>query len=51
MIDRTTCPTGAVRIDPIVQAPDPSRATAAYVTFEAARVRPGIRIRWVKPWS
>src|SRR5689334_12443388 len=33
--------TGAVRIDPIVQAPDPSRTTAGFVTFE-----PGSRSAW-----
>ena len=26
--------TGAVRIDPLFQAPDPARATGALVTFE-----------------
>lgn len=33
--------TGTVRIDPIVQAPEPSRVTAAYVSFE-----PGARSNW-----
>ena len=33
--------TGSVRIDPIVQAPDPSRVTAGTVTFE-----PGARSAW-----
>jgi quercetin dioxygenase-like cupin family protein len=33
--------TGAVRIDPLVQAPDPGRVTAASVTFE-----PGARTAW-----
>ena len=33
--------TGNVRIDPIVQAPEPSRVTAGYVTFE-----PGARSHW-----
>ena len=36
--------TGAVRIDPIVQAPDPSRVTCAWVTFE-----PGARSAWHTP--
>ena len=33
--------TGAVRIDPLFQAPDPARATGALVTFE-----PGARSAW-----
>ena len=33
--------TGTVRIDPIVQAPEPSRVTAGLVTFE-----PGARSAW-----
>jgi len=33
--------TGAVRVDPLVQAPDPARVTAASVTFE-----PGARTAW-----
>src|SRR5262245_26076956 len=33
--------TGAVRIDPLVQAPDPARVFAASVTFE-----PGARTAW-----
>ena len=33
--------TGAVRVEPIVQAPDPARVTAASVTFE-----PGARTAW-----
>jgi quercetin dioxygenase-like cupin family protein len=33
--------TGAVRIDPLMQAPDPARVVAAMVTFE-----PGARIAW-----
>ena len=33
--------TGEVRIDPIVQAPEPSRVTGASVTFE-----PGARSNW-----
>jgi len=33
--------TGAVRIDPLVQAPEPARVTAASVTFE-----PGARSNW-----
>src|SRR5262249_40074150 len=33
--------TGSVRIDPIVQAPEPSRVTAGLVTFE-----PGARSAW-----
>ncbi len=33
--------TGRVRIDPLFQAPDPARATAALVTFE-----PGARTAW-----
>ena len=33
--------TGAVRIDPLFEAPDPARATAATVTFE-----PGARTAW-----
>jgi quercetin dioxygenase-like cupin family protein len=33
--------TGTVRIDPIVQAPEPSRVTAGSVTFE-----PGARSAW-----
>jgi quercetin dioxygenase-like cupin family protein len=33
--------TGAVRVDPLFQAPDPARVTDAYVTFE-----PGARTAW-----
>jgi quercetin dioxygenase-like cupin family protein len=33
--------TGTVRIDPLFQAPDPARASGAYVTFE-----PGARTAW-----
>ena len=33
--------TGAVRIDPLMQAPDPAQVTAASVTFE-----PGARTAW-----
>jgi len=33
--------TGAVRIDPLVQAPEPARVSAASVTFE-----PGARTAW-----
>jgi len=33
--------TGSVRIDPLVQAPDPARVVAAAVTFE-----PGARTAW-----
>jgi quercetin dioxygenase-like cupin family protein len=33
--------TGAVRIDPLIEAPDPARVTAASVTFE-----PGARTAW-----
>src|SRR3954467_8243011 len=33
--------TGAVRIDPLAQAPEPSRVTAGLVTFE-----PGARSAW-----
>lgn len=33
--------TGAVRIDPLFQAPDPARAQGASVTFE-----PGVRTAW-----
>lgn len=33
--------TGAVRIDPLVQAPDPARVAAVHVTFE-----PGARTAW-----
>jgi quercetin dioxygenase-like cupin family protein len=33
--------TGAVRIDPLFQAPDPARASGASVTFE-----PGARTNW-----
>jgi len=33
--------TGTVRIDPIIQAPEPSRVTAGFVTFE-----PGARSAW-----
>lgn len=33
--------TGAVRIDPLFQAPDPARASAGCVTFE-----PGARTAW-----
>jgi len=33
--------TGAVRIDPLFQAPDPARAIGASVTFE-----PGARTAW-----
>ncbi len=35
--------TGRVRIDPLFQAHDPSRASGAYVTFE-----PGARTAWHK---
>ena len=35
------CFTGAVRIDPLFQAPEPARALAASVTFE-----PGARTAW-----
>jgi len=43
--------TGVVRIDPMIQAPEPSRVTGALVTFEPARVRRGIPIHWAKPCS
>lgn len=33
--------TGAVRVDPLFQAPEPARARGAYVTFE-----PGARTAW-----
>ena len=33
--------TGAVRIDPLIQTPDPARVQGAYVTFE-----PGARTAW-----
>ena len=33
--------TGAVRVDPLFQAPDPARVSGAYVTFE-----PGARTAW-----
>ncbi len=33
--------TGTVRIDPLIQAPEPSRVTAGCVTFE-----PGARSAW-----
>jgi quercetin dioxygenase-like cupin family protein len=33
--------TGAVRVDPLFQAPDPARATGGWVTFE-----PGARSAW-----
>ncbi|WP_409190827.1 cupin domain-containing protein [Bradyrhizobium sp. RDM4] len=33
--------TGTVRLDPLVQAPDPARVSAAHVTFE-----PGARTAW-----
>jgi quercetin dioxygenase-like cupin family protein len=33
--------TGAVRVDPLIQAPDPARVSAAHVTFE-----PGARTAW-----
>ena len=33
--------TGAVRVDPLFQAPDPARATGGHVTFE-----PGARSAW-----
>jgi quercetin dioxygenase-like cupin family protein len=33
--------TGAVRIDPLLQAPDPARVSTAFVTFE-----PGARTAW-----
>src|SRR5260370_37382164 len=36
--------TGTVRIDPIIQAPEPSRVTAGCVTFE-----PGARAAWDTP--
>ena len=41
--------TGTVRIDPLFSPPDPARVSGALVTFEPARVRPGIRIRLDKP--
>lgn len=33
--------TGSVRIDPLIQAPEPARVTGAHVTFE-----PGARTAW-----
>ena len=33
--------TGSVRVDPLFQAPEPSRVTSALVTFE-----PGARSNW-----
>ncbi|HEY1253515.1 MAG TPA: cupin domain-containing protein, partial [Terracidiphilus sp.] len=33
--------TGTVRVDPLLDAPDPARVTGAYVTFE-----PGARTAW-----
>jgi quercetin dioxygenase-like cupin family protein len=33
--------TGSVRVDPLIQAPEPARVTGAYVTFE-----PGARTAW-----
>jgi hypothetical protein len=48
--------TGAVRIDPLFQAPDPARVTAAYVTFEPGARTAGIRTpsgrldRYIRPW-
>jgi hypothetical protein len=33
--------TGAVRVDPLFQAPDPARVSGGYVTFE-----PGARTAW-----
>ena len=33
--------TGTVRVDPLFQAPEPARASGAYVTFE-----PGARTAW-----
>jgi hypothetical protein len=37
--------TGAVRVDPLFQAPDPARAGGAHVTFEPGLARRGTRIR------
>ncbi len=37
--------TGAVRIEPLMQAEAPARVAAASVTFEPARARRGTRIR------
>jgi quercetin dioxygenase-like cupin family protein len=37
--------TGNVRIDPLFQAADPSRVSAALVTFEPGPALPGTRIR------
>jgi hypothetical protein len=41
--------TGAVRIDPIIEAPEPARVRSASVTFEPALARPGISIPSARP--
>ncbi|MGY4600323.1 quercetin dioxygenase-like cupin family protein [Bradyrhizobium sp. GM22.5] len=35
--------TGTVRVDPLFQAPEPARASGAYVTFEPGRGLVGTR--------
>jgi hypothetical protein len=42
--------TGSVRVDPLMQAPDPARVAGASVTFEpGARTAWHTPIRWVRP--
>ena len=41
--------TGAVRIDPLFQAPDPARVTGASVTSSRAPGRHGTPIRLARP--
>src|SRR5213080_1014827 len=43
--------TGSVRIDPLFQAKDPSRASGARVTFEPAHERHGTPTHWARPSS
>ena len=44
--------TGAVRVDPLFQAPAPARVVGASVTFEpgARTAWPGTHTRSVRPW-
>ncbi len=43
--------TGAVRLDPVIEAPDPARVRALTVTFEPGATPPGTPIRWARPCS
>jgi hypothetical protein len=43
--------TGAVRIEPLFEAPEPASVRGASVTFEPGAEPPGIRILLVRPWS